>query len=127
MSVTVTFNDLPSGSTLVAADDHCKTELGVAANSCAWFSIVGSDAKTYNATAAPSADGRSLVLSASVPAGTTAAASSRYTPHAPESVRGGLEPPESLSSLTNPTPPRHKTPTTPTKPSATINGPSTRS
>ena len=71
---TVIFDDLPT--TLVAAADHCKTELGVPASQCAWFSITGSDAKVYNATAAPSADGKSLVLTAAVPAGTTAAATS---------------------------------------------------
>ena len=46
------------------------------ADQCAWFTITGSDAKAYNATAAPSADGKSLVLTAAVPAGTTAAATS---------------------------------------------------
>ena len=72
VSVAVSFADLPT--TLVAAADHCKTELGVPASQCAWFTIVGSDGKSYNATATPS--GSTLVLSAAVPAGTTAAATS---------------------------------------------------
>jgi len=71
VSVTVTFTDVPT--TLVPAADHCKTELGVPAAQCAWFSIVGSDGKAYNATATPT--GSSLVLTASVPAGVTASAS----------------------------------------------------
>ena len=72
---TITLDDLPS--TLVAASDHCKTEIGVPVAQCAWFTITGSDSKAYNATAAPSADGKSLVLTAAgAPAGTTAAATS---------------------------------------------------
>lgn len=75
VSVTVSFSDVPT--TLVAADDHCKTELGVPSNQCAWFSITGSDGKTYNATAAVGPGGQTVVLTATVgSAGTTAASSS---------------------------------------------------
>jgi sialate O-acetylesterase len=75
-TVTVTLADLPAASRLLPASDHCKTELGVPAAQCAGFYIVGSDAKTYNATAAPGGDGRSLVLTAAVAPGVAAAASS---------------------------------------------------
>jgi len=72
---TVAFTDVPT--TLVAAADHCKTELGVPAAQCAGFVVTGSDGKTYNATAAVGADGRSVVITASgAPAGTAAAATS---------------------------------------------------
>ena len=62
LTVTIRFTDLPTK--LVEADDHCKTELKVPANECAWFSIGGSDASTLNATATIGADGTSLVLTA---------------------------------------------------------------
>jgi hypothetical protein len=74
VTVTVSFSSLPT--TLVAADDHCKTELGVPAASCAWFSIVASDGATYNATATVAGGGKTLLLSANVAkAGTTAVGS----------------------------------------------------
>jgi hypothetical protein len=73
VTVTVAFDNVPT--TLVAAADHCQTELGVPAAQCFWFSILGSDGKSYNATAAVGADGKSVVLSATVDAaGTTAVA-----------------------------------------------------
>ena len=61
----------PTHCAFVAASDHCKTEIGVPVAQCAWFTITGSDAKAYNASATPSADGKSLVLTA---AGAPAAA-----------------------------------------------------
>lgn len=75
-AVAVTFTDLPPGALLVAAADHCKTEQGVPADQCAGFVIVGSDGKSYPATAAPAADGRSVTLSAALAPGVTAAATS---------------------------------------------------
>ena len=73
VTVTVAFDNVPT--TLVAADDHCQTELGVPAAQCFWFSILTSDGKVHNATAAVGADGKSVVLSATVDAaGTTAVA-----------------------------------------------------
>ena len=75
VAVTVSFSDLPT--TLVAADDHCKTELGVPASQCAWFVVAGSDGASYNATAAVGPGGKTLVLTATVAkAGTTAVSSS---------------------------------------------------
>jgi sialate O-acetylesterase len=62
LMVTVTFDNVPTK--LVAADDHCKTELKVPASECAWFSITGSDNAVLNATATVGADRKSLVLSA---------------------------------------------------------------
>jgi len=68
--VTITLSNVPT--TLVAAADHCKTEVpfNVTAASCAWFSITGSDGVVYNATAA--VNGQSVVLTTyDPPAGTT--------------------------------------------------------
>lgn len=71
IAVTVQFDNVPT--TLVPADDHCKTEhpYNVSANQCAWFSIsvttgagAGMQVVDLNASAAVGADGRSLVLSA---------------------------------------------------------------
>ena len=73
VSVTVSFTNVPT--TLVAAADHCPTELGVPASTCAGFSILGSDGKSYNATAAVGSDQKSIVLTSAVPAGVTAAGS----------------------------------------------------
>ena len=75
LTVTVALDNVPS--TLVPAADHCRTELGVPAAQCFWFSILASDGKAYNASASVGADGRSLVLAATVAApGTTALATS---------------------------------------------------
>ena len=75
VTVTVTLSNVPTS--LVPAADHCRTEIGVPANQCFWFSILASDGKSYNATASVGADGRSLVLAATVAAsGTTALATS---------------------------------------------------
>ena len=77
LTVTVTLDNVPTK--LVAAHDHCKTELKVQAVFCAWFSITCSDNAVLNATATIGADGRSVVLRATATAGTegvTAVASS---------------------------------------------------
>ena len=62
LTVTVVFDNVPTK--LVAAADHCKTELKVPASECAWFSITGSDKVVLNATATVGTDGKSLLLSA---------------------------------------------------------------
>jgi hypothetical protein len=74
VTVTVAFDQVPT--TLVIADDHCKTEppYSVAANECAWFTIsvaAGGDGfgkgealLDLNATATVGADGKSVVLTA---------------------------------------------------------------
>ena len=74
LTVTVTFDNLPS--TLVNAQDHCKTELKVPFASCGFFTILSSDNASLNATATISTDGKSLTLSAAAPAGVTAIGSS---------------------------------------------------
>ena len=68
-AVVLTFAPVPSS--LVTADDHCKTEHGVSASQCAWFSIVGTDGLLYNATATISG-AASLTLTAALPAGVAA-------------------------------------------------------
>ena len=70
----MTFSEVPTS--LVVADDHCKTELKVPAKLCSWFTIVGSDGTRYNATASPTADGKRLLLSANVSTGVHAVATS---------------------------------------------------
>jgi hypothetical protein len=72
--VTVVFDASSVGSGLQfssLAFDHCPTEAGVPADQCAWWSITGSDGKAYNATAALTADGRGVVLTAPLPPGTS--------------------------------------------------------
>ena len=66
LTVAVSFANVPTA--LVTAADHCKTELKVPNQFCAWFSITGSDTIVRNATATIGTDGRSLVLTAMVPA-----------------------------------------------------------
>ena len=46
VTVAVSFTNVPT--TLVAAQDHCQTELGVPASQCFYFTILGSDSKLYN-------------------------------------------------------------------------------
>ena len=78
LTVAVTFSNLPS--TLIAAEDHCKTEApyNVSATLCGFFEILTSDGLKLNATATIAADGKSLTLTAaaSSPAGVTATGSS---------------------------------------------------
>lgn len=74
VTVTVTLHDVPTK--LVPGTDHCKSELGVPPNECGFPTILGSDGKTYNASIAVGPAGKSVVLSATVAAGTTAVASS---------------------------------------------------
>jgi hypothetical protein len=64
LTVTVTFDNVPS--TLVPTDDRCHTEIpyNVSFAACAWFSVVASDGSVLNATAAVGADGTSVVLTA---------------------------------------------------------------
>ena len=53
---------------------RCPTETGIIkAADCGWFSIIGSDGLSYNASAAVGADGVTLQLAAQAPAGTAAA------------------------------------------------------
>lgn len=70
-AVTLTFAPVPTS--LVAAEDHCKTELGVSASQCAYFYIVGTDSKMYNASVT-SVAGASVTIQATppLPAGVTA-------------------------------------------------------
>jgi hypothetical protein len=53
---------------------RCPTETGIIkAADCGWFSIIGSDGLSYNASAAVGADWVTLQLAAQAPAGTAAA------------------------------------------------------
>jgi len=65
LTVTVQF---PAGSSLALQAAHCPTELGVPASICAWYGIQGSDWTLYNATAAVTADGNGLELTATAKA-----------------------------------------------------------
>lgn len=78
IAVTVAFDNVVSK--LVAAEDHCKTELKVPVVECAWFSITLSDknATVVNATATIGADGKSVVLTATAPAAGLTAASTSF-------------------------------------------------
>jgi len=52
---------------------RCPTEIGIPADFCDWISILGSDGAAYNATAAASEDGLTLMLQAGpLPAGVRA-------------------------------------------------------
>jgi hypothetical protein len=68
LTVSVEFDNVPTR--LVAAADHCKTEMRDADGhylvtaECAWFSIVASDTSVLNATATVSTSGKAVVLTA---------------------------------------------------------------
>ena len=63
LSAAITL-DLHGDTSLELTEDHCKTDIGVAPGTCAWFTLTSSDNTVYNASVTISQDGKSLLLGA---------------------------------------------------------------
>lgn len=70
VTVTVTLSNV--GTSLNFQPAHCPTELGVPADICAWWSVIGKDGVWYNATAAITGGGQSVAITATLAAGVAA-------------------------------------------------------
>ena len=76
LTVTVSFDNVPTTLVPNANGDRCRTEppFNVSYVTCGFFTIVASDGSVLNATAAVGADGKSVVLAAAAAPGATAVA-----------------------------------------------------